>query len=100
MAASLTFVPATMVLGGNWEDWRRVVAEARPTSLAERHVFWTGMGATIGTWAGAIPIPLDWDRPWQQWPLTCVGGCVGGYALACLARVLLAGRRDAADKSS
>lgn len=22
-------------------------------------------GAMIGCWLGAIPIPLDWDRPWQ-----------------------------------
>ncbi|RLV96209.1 Glycosylphosphatidylinositol anchor biosynthesis protein 11 [Spathaspora sp. JA1] len=32
-----------------------------------------------GCWLGVIPIPLDWDRPWQQWPLTLlVGGYVGG----------------------
>ncbi|KAK6454956.1 phosphatidylinositol glycan [Scheffersomyces xylosifermentans] len=30
----------------------------------------------VGTWIGVIPIPLDWDRPWQQWPITLL---VGGY---------------------
>ncbi|EGW35445.1 uncharacterized protein SPAPADRAFT_58680 [Spathaspora passalidarum NRRL Y-27907] len=30
-----------------------------------------------GCWLGVIPIPLDWDRPWQQWPITLL---VGGYA--------------------
>jgi phosphatidylinositol glycan class F len=30
----------------------------------------------ITTWLGVIPIPLDWDRPWQQWPITLL---VGGY---------------------
>lgn len=33
--------------------------------------------AILGTWVGVLPIPLDWDRPWQQWPLTLL---VGGYA--------------------
>lgn len=33
--------------------------------------------AIIGTWLGVIPIPLDWDRPWQQWPITLL---CGGYA--------------------
>ncbi|CAK9441252.1 uncharacterized protein LODBEIA_P51210 [Lodderomyces beijingensis] len=36
-----------------------------------------------GCWLGVIPIPLDWDRPWQQWPITLLvgaylGGVVGG----------------------
>jgi phosphatidylinositol glycan class F len=26
----------------------------------------------IGAWLGAIPIPLDWDRWWQRWPITCL----------------------------
>lgn len=32
----------------------------------------------VGTWLGVVPIPLDWDRPWQQWPITLLfGGYVG-----------------------
>lgn len=30
----------------------------------------------LGTWLGVIPIPLDWDRPWQLWPITLL---TGGY---------------------
>lgn len=37
--------------------------------------------SVIGTWLGVIPIPLDWDRPWQQWPITLLSGAYGGYAL-------------------
>lgn len=42
----------------------------------------------MGAWIGAIPIPLDWDREWQKWPVTIltglycgavVGKLVGGY---------------------
>ena len=23
------------------------------------------LGAIVGCWAGALPLPLDWGRPWQ-----------------------------------
>lgn len=40
----------------------------------------------LGTWLGVIPIPLDWDRPWQQWPITLlVGGYIGAFLGALLA---------------
>ncbi|KAG7191484.1 Glycosylphosphatidylinositol (GPI) anchor assembly protein [Scheffersomyces spartinae] len=36
--------------------------------------------AVLGTWLGVIPIPLDWDRPWQAWPITLVtGGYTGAF---------------------
>lgn len=41
-------------------------------------------GAVLGTWLGVLPIPLDWDRPWQQWPITLLSG---GYMMAFLGGV-------------
>lgn len=38
-------------------------------------------GTWLGAWLGAIPIPLDWDRPWQQWPITIVVGAYCGAAI-------------------
>lgn len=32
----------------------------------------------MGTWFGVFPIPLDWDRPWQQWPITLLTGAYLG----------------------
>jgi phosphatidylinositol glycan class F len=51
-------------------------------------------GAVVGAWLGAVPIPLDWDREWQKWPVTIVvatylGSCLGSK----LAGTLLYGRR-------
>lgn len=43
------------------------------------------LGGLVGGWLGAIPIPLDWDREWQKWPVTVV---VGVYAGAMLGKVL------------
>ena len=38
-----------------------------------------GWGASLGAWCGAMVIPLDWDRPWQKWPVPCVAGAVAGF---------------------
>ncbi|KAH3683370.1 hypothetical protein WICPIJ_005659 [Wickerhamomyces pijperi] len=42
----------------------------------------------VGCWLGAVVVPLDWDRPWQTWPLPIVfgafiGGVLSGVAAAC-----------------
>ncbi|CAF4470536.1 unnamed protein product [Rotaria socialis] len=34
-----------------------------------RNLVW---GTMLGAWLGAIPIPLDWDCWWQEWPITCL----------------------------
>lgn len=36
----------------------------------------------LGCWLGAIVIPLDWDRPWQEWPIPCMIGALIGYMIA------------------
>ena len=43
---------------------------------------WGGtVGALVGCWVGAVPIPLDWGREWQAWPVTLVVGGYGGYVV-------------------
>lgn len=37
--------------------------------------------AVLGAWLGAIPIPLDWDRDWQAWPVTVLAGAWMGYVV-------------------
>ena len=40
----------------------------------------SAMGAFVGAWFGAFPIPLDWDRPWQIWPISCnIGLAIGVF---------------------
>lgn len=43
------------------------------------------LGACVGAWLGAIPIPLDWDREWQKWPVTIVAGLYIGAVVGKLA---------------
>ncbi|XP_059049742.1 phosphatidylinositol-glycan biosynthesis class F protein [Achroia grisella] len=35
-----------------------------------------------GAWIGAVVIPLDWNTPWQQWPIPCYLGAISGYLLS------------------
>ena len=52
---------------------------SRPVTV--QAIYANAMGAFIGSWFGAFPIPLDWDRPWQVWPRTCNIGLVGGVVI-------------------
>lgn len=36
----------------------------------------------LGTWLSAFVLPLDWDRPWQAWPIPCIVGALLGYFAA------------------
>lgn len=38
--------------------------------------------ALFGAWLGAVVIPLDWDRPWQEWPIPCSLGALIGHGVS------------------
>lgn len=49
-------------------------------AIAKNQILLSAVLAVIGTWIGVIPIPLDWDREWQQWPITLLtGGYLGSF---------------------
>jgi phosphatidylinositol glycan class F len=52
----------------------RVWMQAASLQLPLDEVYGMTLGAVVGAWAGAVPIPLDWDREWQKWPVTIVAG--------------------------
>lgn len=51
-----------------------------------------------GAWLGAVVIPLDWNTPWQQWPIPCYLGAIGGYLLSNVLTVLKVTMMSAAHK--
>ncbi|KAJ3995388.1 GPI biosynthesis protein family Pig-F-domain-containing protein [Lentinula boryana] len=71
--------------------WIRMFAEFRIYNPIERAMVYPAVGAVLGSWLGTIPIALDWDRPWQAWPLTPVYGALAGYIIASLAALTVSG---------
>jgi phosphatidylinositol glycan class F len=70
--------------------WTRLFAECTIRNSFERALVYPSVGALLGSWIGAIPIALDWDRPWQAWPLTPAYGAIAGYIIASLAALTVA----------
>lgn len=42
-----------------------IICEIRLTTPLERSIVYPCYFVFFGSWLGAIPIALDWDRPWQ-----------------------------------
>ncbi|KAH9564880.1 hypothetical protein CY35_04G048000 [Sphagnum magellanicum] len=89
LMSSLTVVPAAIVLGASWTDWQRVFAFTKPHGGVELAICIPAHGAALGAWVGAWPMPLDWERPWQEWPVCCTYGAGGGYLLGLVVTVIL-----------
>ncbi|KAK6329684.1 Glycosylphosphatidylinositol (GPI) anchor assembly protein [Orbilia brochopaga] len=68
--------------------WRGIFSLSLPID----EVYGGALGACLGAWLGAVPIPLDWDREWQKWPVTIIAGMYAGYAVGRLGGLALAGR--------
>lgn len=81
----LTFVPAACVFGSSWTDWQRVFAHTKPIGAIDYMICLPAHGAIIGAWLGAWPMPLDWERPWQEWPVCVSYGAMAGYLVAMVA---------------
>jgi phosphatidylinositol glycan class F len=89
LMSSLTVLPAAIVLGASWRDWQRVFAFTKPHGGVELAICIPAHGAALGAWVGAWPMPLDWERPWQEWPICCTYGAGGGYLLGLVVTVIL-----------
>lgn len=51
---------------------------------SELEVSFPTTSTIVCAWLGAIPVCLDWNRPWQRWPLTPLLGGLIGHALGCV----------------
>lgn len=79
LMSSFTFVPVACVFGSLWTNWHCIFAETKAFSFIDCMVHLPAYGAVIGAWFGAWPMPLDWERPWQEWPICVTYGAMGGY---------------------
>ncbi|BGP30572.1 Glycosylphosphatidylinositol (GPI) anchor assembly protein [Rhodotorula toruloides] len=64
--------------------WLRLVSSLSPNDNLELVLLAPAVGTLVGAWTGAFPIPLDWDRPWQKWPVTPIVGALVGHAVGSL----------------
>jgi phosphatidylinositol glycan class F len=88
--AVVSLFPLFYVHGVNPTAWVEVAGFRAPFDES----FGGLVGAVLGAWLGAVPIPLDWDREWQKWPVTILCGIYGGYFLGkVLGGSLLYGKR-------
>nr|KAF6430052.1 phosphatidylinositol glycan anchor biosynthesis class F [Molossus molossus] len=63
--STFTTIPCLCLLGPNIKAWLRVFSRNGVTSIWENSLQITTISSFVGTWFGAFPIPLDWERPWQ-----------------------------------
>ncbi|KAG5974970.1 hypothetical protein E4U55_007922 [Claviceps digitariae] len=73
----LTAYPIFYTRGSDAQAWTAVVSASAPLD----ETFGALAGAVLGAWLGAVPIPLDWDREWQKWPVTILVGLYAGSLL-------------------
>ena len=57
--------------------------------VARNQILLSSCMTAVGAWLGVIPIPLDWDRDWQQWPLTLLYGAYVGSFLGGISSLLI-----------
>jgi phosphatidylinositol glycan class F len=85
----MTLAPASVILKSDSSKWCLCIL-GRPRSKLEMLLVFSVLGAIVGSWLGAFVIPLDWERPWQVWPISCVVGAVIGHLIGCAVGIVLA----------
>lgn len=79
LLASTAVFPGLCILGLNVSNWIRVFSQNGADLGPESVIQISAVTSIVGAWIGAFPIPLDWDRDWQEWPITCMVGNLLGY---------------------
>ena len=83
LQSAIAVVPPSIRLDSkDRETWFRVFIDFKLRNMNEVALAVTSMSSILGAWLGAIPIPLDWDEPWQAWPVTLVYGSMFGALLS------------------
>ncbi|XP_006007557.1 phosphatidylinositol-glycan biosynthesis class F protein isoform X2 [Latimeria chalumnae] len=84
LLSTYTTLRCLCMLGPNVPAWIRVFSKNGAMSIWDNSLQITTASSVIGAWLGAFPIPLDWDRPWQAWPISCSLGATIGFVIGLL----------------
>lgn len=52
-----------------------------PQTPPSTALLFPSISTLVFAWLGTIPLALDWDRPWQEYPLTTAYVAIVGYVL-------------------
>ncbi|CCF37377.1 GPI biosynthesis protein family Pig-F [Colletotrichum higginsianum] len=75
--ALLSLFPLFYAHGVEANTWVAIASASAPLD----ETYGGLVGGLLGAWLGAVPIPLDWDREWQKWPVTILCGLYAGHIL-------------------
>ncbi|CAO3619261.1 unnamed protein product [Cunninghamella blakesleeana] len=56
----------------NGSPWIKIFLQHSPSNTTEIYAYTQVICVLIGSWIGAIVLPLDWERDWQVWPISSV----------------------------
>lgn len=70
LLSSLTVLPLTVFCGTSYIHVLELMSIQR-LKKRERSAKFIIMLTVFGAWVGAFVIPLDWERWWQEWPISC-----------------------------
>ncbi|KYQ94299.1 phosphatidylinositol glycan [Tieghemostelium lacteum] len=79
LISSMTAVPSAIILGSNPQNWKDLYFYPSHNSIFDTCCTIVVLCSLFGAWIGAFAIPLDWDRPWQVWPISCVYSSLLGH---------------------
>ncbi|XP_058800659.1 phosphatidylinositol-glycan biosynthesis class F protein [Phymastichus coffea] len=89
---TLTLIPTTFHLGIENMLILFTGSQSLPHGILLESITLNIKAVICGTWCSAFVIPLDWDRPWQAWPIPCIIGallgCFAGHFIT-LIKVLM-----------
>ena len=88
--------PIILIEGFDLEKLQKII-NGHGLDILKQVLYLQAAGATFGAWLGAFLIPLDWDRPWQVWPLTCV---IGSYCTTFLSFIISLARVTRENKTT
>ena len=88
LVSLLTVYPCLLVHGPRSSSLTSVYTctHLSPHSLTTLHTL--SLYSVLGAWLGATPIPLDWDRDWQVWPVSCCLGAMLGHVTGNMINVI------------
>ena len=85
----VTVLPCTLSFRLNYRYFISKLLLFELYSMEELDLVIQVYSVSICIWLSAFPILLDWDRPWQRWPIPCLVGTWIGYSLSKIISLIL-----------